>query len=453
MNDIPGNLDPNAQDDVVSTAIGTSVSIDVTANDSDPDGDFIGVTFVSTPGNGTVEITGDGTVLYTPDPGFEGTDTFTYEIDDGRGGQDTATVTVSVGDGNGGGGNTPPMANDDAATTTEGTAVTVDVLANDTDPDGDVLGVSAFEQPANGTVTQADPHGPLTYTPDPGFTGTDTIRYEVDDGMGGTDWGELVVTVTEGGGGGRDGIVTGTAGDDLIDIDYTGDPDTPPDRIDNEDAIIGDDAPNDDRVVAGGGNDTVRSGEGSDTVEAGDGDDVVETGNADPRIDTDVFPVEDLPPGSPFTQADDPLDGRDEDPDPEDDRDWVDGGAGNDTIRTGDDRDTIFGGTGADVIEGGIDDDWVDGGDGDDRITDEQGSDTIYGGAGHDTIIAGIDTYTDAPTGQSVPLGFEADPNPNDGRDLIAHRLLVKTRQTLQTASLQGTGDGGPTGVRDAVAV
>ncbi|WP_306131722.1 Ig-like domain-containing protein [Roseivivax marinus] len=512
MTDQVGNTAPDAQDDAVNTKTATPVTISVLDNDSDADGDILGISFVSMPTNGSVVVNDDNTITYTPTyDDFTGFDSFTYEIDDGNGGTDTATVNVTVS--NDGDGNAPPTAVDDAFTTTEGTAVEADLLANDTDPDNDILGVSFIGMPENGTVTQADPLGPIVYTPNPGFTGTDTFVYEVDDGQGGTDFGQATVTVNVGGGengapragddsistpantpvtipvltndsdpdgdplavtgltsesdgfvvnadgtvtytpdegfvgtetatytvddgqggtdtaeitvtveGNRDGIVEGTPGDDLIDEDYLGDPDTPKDRIDNEDAILDDDAPNDDRVVAGDGDDTVNSGPGSDSVEGGAGDDLINTGQpfSAGAIDTDVVPVEDLPEGSPFTQADDPFNGFDEDDDPEDDRDFVDGGEGNDTIYTGDDRDTIYGGAGNDVIEGGVDDDLVYGGDGNDLITDAQGADTIYGGAGDDTIIAGTDTYTDEPTDEfPAPLGFEGDPNTDDGRDLV----------------------------------
>jgi hypothetical protein len=75
------------------------VNISVLGNDSDPDGDTLSVTSASNPAHGSVVVNADGTVTYTPDPGFTGTDTFTYTISDGNGGTDTATVTVNVGPG------------------------------------------------------------------------------------------------------------------------------------------------------------------------------------------------------------------------------------------------------------------------------------------------------------------------------------------------------------------
>ncbi|SFE08600.1 Ca2+-binding protein, RTX toxin-related [Roseivivax sediminis] len=448
----PENSAPEAVDDSASTDVGTPVTVSVLDNDTDADGDPLTITDVSDPANGAVNVNEDGTVTYTPDAGFVGDDSVTYTVDDGNGGTGTATLTVSVEDGTGGDGgggdgdgNTAPDAVDDTATTTEGEPVTIDILANDTDADGDILGVSFISTPENGTVTQEDPLGPIVYTPNPGFVGTETLTYEVDDGQAGenaTDTATITITVTESDVP-PDGIVEGSDGPDLIDEDYTGDPDTPPDMIDNEDAIIEGDGPNDDRVVAGGGDDTVNAGQGSDTVQGGDGDDLINAGKpvTEGAIDTDVVPVGDLPEGSPFTQEDDPFNGFDEDDDPEDDRDSVEGGAGNDTIFTGDDRDTINGGTGDDVLDAGVDDDLVYGGDGNNLITDPQGADTVYGGAGDDTILVGTDTYTDVPTEDyPAPLGFEGDPNTDDGRDLV---FGGDGNDVIQTGDDADTIDGG----------
>lgn len=221
---------------------------------------------------------------------------------------------------------------------------------------------------------------------------------------------------------GLDGIVQGTTGDDTIDVSYTGDPQG--DMVDNSDNIFstdpedseddiiqagdGDDSvlagDGDDSVEGGEGGDTLKSGDGSDTINGGEGNDEIQTDNEDPAIDAVTFPTVPV------------------DDDPENDRDLVDGGAGDDTITTGDDRDTIFGGEGNDVIEGGIDDDSVDGGAGNDSITDLQGADTIDGGAGDDTIIAGIDTFSDyVGDDPNLPIGGVAsDPNIDDGRDLVS---------------------------------
>ena len=73
----------------------------------------------------------DGTVTYTPDANFNGTDTFEYEVCDDDGACDIATVTITVADVN-----DPPVAVDDSDTTPEDTPVTIPVLDNDSDVDG-----------------------------------------------------------------------------------------------------------------------------------------------------------------------------------------------------------------------------------------------------------------------------------------------------------------------------
>lgn len=88
---------PVAVDDFASTLEDTAVTIDVLANDSDPNGDTLTVISTTVPMQGTVVINPDNTVTYTPDPTiFDDTDTFTYTIDDGHGLTATATVTVDV---------------------------------------------------------------------------------------------------------------------------------------------------------------------------------------------------------------------------------------------------------------------------------------------------------------------------------------------------------------------
>jgi hypothetical protein len=88
------NCPPVAVDDTATTVNGFPVTINVLANDSDPDGDPLTVTGVTDPPNGTAVNNGDGTVTFTPDCGFFGIDTFDYTISDGQGGTDTGTVTV-----------------------------------------------------------------------------------------------------------------------------------------------------------------------------------------------------------------------------------------------------------------------------------------------------------------------------------------------------------------------
>ncbi len=94
---VVANGEPDAVDDSAATAVDTAVTVDVLANDSDPDtGDILTVTSLGTPGAGTAVDNGDGTVTYTPNAGYVGLDSFTYTVSDGNGGEDTATATITI---------------------------------------------------------------------------------------------------------------------------------------------------------------------------------------------------------------------------------------------------------------------------------------------------------------------------------------------------------------------
>ncbi|PIE65338.1 MAG: hypothetical protein CSA24_02780, partial [Deltaproteobacteria bacterium] len=184
------NDPPFAQDDASSVPADTTTTLDLLANDSDPDGDALTVLITGLPLHGTVSVGDDGQVSYTPPAGFEGTDTFIYTVCDPSGLCDEATVTLNVGSGN-----TNPDALDDVATVTEDTAVTIDVLDNDGDPDGDQnLTVTSAGPAEHGTV-EVTPDGTVVYTPDPDFNGTDTFTYTVCDDHGGCDTATVTVTV------------------------------------------------------------------------------------------------------------------------------------------------------------------------------------------------------------------------------------------------------------------
>ncbi|ENH0528681.1 tandem-95 repeat protein, partial [Vibrio parahaemolyticus] len=139
------------------------------------------------PKNGTIIVNNDGTVTYTPDDNYVGKDTFTYIVTSG-GVSESATVEVNV---------TPvndaPVAKDDIATTQEDTAVTIDVLPNDTDVDGDKLSIESASVPKEqGTVEVVD--GKLVFTPAENFNGDSEITYTVTDGQL-TDEAKVTVTV------------------------------------------------------------------------------------------------------------------------------------------------------------------------------------------------------------------------------------------------------------------
>ena len=182
------NTPPVARADSATTTAPDAVTFNLLANDTDADRDVLTVTANSSPANGTVTRSG-GMATYTPAAGFSGTNSFNYRVSDGKGGTASATVTITVAPKP----NTPPVAGADSASTTSPDAVTVNLLTNDTDEDGDTLSVTAHTAPANGTVTRTG--GSATYTPAAGFSGTDSFGYSLADGKGGTATGTVTVAV------------------------------------------------------------------------------------------------------------------------------------------------------------------------------------------------------------------------------------------------------------------
>jgi VCBS repeat-containing protein len=180
---------PVARDDIASTTTNTAVTIDVLANDADIDAGTLVVTAFTQGTRGAVSTGAGGTLVYTPLPGFFGTDSFTYELSDGQGGLDTATVQLVVQEVG-----AAPVLEDDVAQTPWGVPVRIDVLANDSDPDQDVLQLAGFTQGANGSVSQND-DGTLSYAPAQGFAGQDSFSYSVDDGFGHLQTATVVVEV------------------------------------------------------------------------------------------------------------------------------------------------------------------------------------------------------------------------------------------------------------------
>jgi len=172
------NTAPDAVNDSGSTNMNTPVTINVIGNDTDPENDNLTITSFSQGAQGGTVTKVNGQLVYTPATGFTGTDTFTYTISDGNGGTDTATVTVTVA----GPANQAPVANNDTASA-GCDAITISVLGNDTDPDGDTLSIIGLGDPSLGTAVING--NTVVYTPVASCgTGTDTFSYTISDGHG-----------------------------------------------------------------------------------------------------------------------------------------------------------------------------------------------------------------------------------------------------------------------------
>ncbi|WP_156497913.1 cadherin-like domain-containing protein, partial [Oleiphilus sp. HI0043] len=181
------NSEPTALADTANTEEDTSIIIDVLANDSDIDGDSLSISSASA-SYGSVLINGDGTLNYTPNADFNGLDSISYEVSDGNGSTAASSVFVTVNPEN-----DAPVAVFDTAATQEDTSVTIDVLANDSDIDGDSLSVSSASAVSGAVVINGD--GTLSYSPNADFNGLDSISYEISDGNGGTMTSSVSVTV------------------------------------------------------------------------------------------------------------------------------------------------------------------------------------------------------------------------------------------------------------------
>ncbi len=189
---VPPNRPPVAQNDAYTLDQNSSNnSLNVLANDSDPDGDTLAIASVGTPAHGSTSIAGNR-VNYTPANGYAGTDSFSYSIADGKGGTASATVTITVA---AVAVNHPPVAQNDAYTVVrDSSGNSLNVLANDSDPDGDTLTITAVGSPAHGSASISGNR--VSYTPAAGYSGADSFTYTIADGNGGTAGASVTITVT-----------------------------------------------------------------------------------------------------------------------------------------------------------------------------------------------------------------------------------------------------------------
>jgi hypothetical protein len=181
----------------VATGISISVTEDTAKTGSlsatDPDGNRLTFSIATRPSLGSVALTAStGAFTYTPNANANGSDSFTFRASDGSLTSNAATVSVTIS-----AVNDPPIANADSTTTTTNQSVTLSVLTNDTDADGNTLSLASAIRGAHGSTSLSGTA--VKYTPDQGFTGTDTFSYTVTDGRGGSDTATVTVNVSSAG--------------------------------------------------------------------------------------------------------------------------------------------------------------------------------------------------------------------------------------------------------------
>ncbi|HYR43605.1 MAG TPA: cadherin-like domain-containing protein, partial [Terriglobia bacterium] len=169
------NTPPSAANDTYVMDQGTTLAVaapGVLANDTDPDHDVLSAVLVSGPSHGTATLNADGSFSYTPQAGFNGSDSFTYSAGDGIAVSTPATVSITVRA-------VTPAANPDSYTVNQDVTLNVPapgVLANDTDPQGRPLQAVLIQGPAHGTLT-LQTSGSFTYTPAANYSGPDNFVY------------------------------------------------------------------------------------------------------------------------------------------------------------------------------------------------------------------------------------------------------------------------------------
>jgi hypothetical protein len=189
---LPPPTDPVANTDTAITDEDSNITtVDVRLNDTDINGDVLTVVAGDpVAANGTVVNNNNGTFTYTPDANFNGSDSFTYTLRDGNGGNATGTVIITINPVN-----DNPVATDDSITTDEDVIViSGDVTVNDLDVDNNALTATLLNNASNGSVLDNN-DGTFSYTPDANFNGSDSFTYTLSDGNGGNATGTVIITI------------------------------------------------------------------------------------------------------------------------------------------------------------------------------------------------------------------------------------------------------------------
>ena len=179
VNDAPVSSD-------INTTATEDTQKDITLSASDVEGSSLTYSIVSGTSNGTTSLSGN-VVTYTPNTNYNGSDSFTYRVNDGTVNSNTATVSITI---------TPvndaPVSSDVSVTTDEDTQK--DITLSTSDGDGDALVYSVVDQPSNGSVTISG--STATYIPTSNYNGNDSFTYKVNDGTVDGNTATVSITIT-----------------------------------------------------------------------------------------------------------------------------------------------------------------------------------------------------------------------------------------------------------------
>lgn len=238
---------PTTVADTANTAEDTAITLlasDLLANDADPEGGALRIATIASAVGGVAVLTAGGDILFTPDANYFGAAQIDFDVADPGGATTRSRVTLDVS-----AVNDAPVADSESVATQEETAIAIaftDILAGDSDVDGDVLSVTGVSN-AVGGVASLDAAGErVLFTPNTNFLGAASFDYTVSDGNGGTATATIAVNVVA-----VDQALTGTA---------------------DADSLIA--ASGDDSLFGLEGADTLHGRRGTDRLEGGAGDDV-----------------------------------------------------------------------------------------------------------------------------------------------------------------------------------
>ncbi|MDW5416093.1 retention module-containing protein, partial [Iodobacter sp. CM08] len=188
VNDLPTQVDNNGNPTGTPVQIITKEDTPIAGkvNAKDPDGDTLTFAPKDQPTHGSVVVNPDGSYVYTPATDYNGKDSFTVTVNDGKGGTATIVVDVTVDPVN-----DAPVGTNQSITTPEDTPITGKLIASD--KDGDTLTFAPKDQPTHGSVV-VNPDGSYVYTPATDYNGKDSFTVTVNDGKGGT--ATIVVDIT-----------------------------------------------------------------------------------------------------------------------------------------------------------------------------------------------------------------------------------------------------------------
>ena len=241
---------------------------------SDLDANVLTYSVVAGPQHGSLSLKANGSFTYTPAANYNGADSFTFKANDGLVDSNVATVSLAIASVN-----DAPVVGADTATATTSGSVSIPVatlLANDTDADGDTLSVVSVAMGATPHGVVQLSAGVVTYTPNVGYTGTDTFTYSVTDGhVVSPVTGTVTVTISTV----SSSYTTGTNNADNINLSTRTGPQSVNAQGGNDTVTGGAGADSingytgNDVILGNGGSDTITGGAGADTVTGGTGND------------------------------------------------------------------------------------------------------------------------------------------------------------------------------------